>query len=120
MSSLVLDVIAVLVGGVDDSDVGSVSGRVVLVGSVPVELEVVVPLDIGGSLDWFGCRAESGLIGAAGSPRGTCERVAVLAGSRVTRRTSRHRVAVSMTAAHSRFIALPDCRSRPFTARGDR
>jgi hypothetical protein len=117
--SLVLDVTAVLVGGVDDADVGSVSGRVVLVNSVPVEPEVAVALDIGGSLDCFCCRAESGLMGAAGSPPGTCERVAVLAGSRVTRRTRRHRVAVIMTAAHSLFIALPDRRSRLFTARGD-
>jgi hypothetical protein len=105
--TIVVDVVVVLVGGVDGSDVESVSVRVVLVGSI-VELAVVVPLDVGGSVDWFDCRAESGigLTGAACSPRGTCERVAVLAGSRVTRRTNKHRLTVTMTAAHSRFIAL--------------
>jgi hypothetical protein len=105
--TIVLDVVVVLVGGVDVSDVDSVSVRVVLVGSI-VEVAVVVPLDVGGSVDGFGCRAESGigLAGAACSPRGSCERVAVLAGSRVTRRTNRHRITETLTAAHSRFIAL--------------
>jgi len=97
--SLVLDGIVVVVGGVDDSDVDSVPVSVVLVGSV-VELTVVQSLDDVGSVDSFECRSESS------SSRGTCERVAVLAGSRVTRRTNRHRLTVTMTAAHSRFIAL--------------
>lgn len=102
--TIVLDVV-VVVGVVDDSGVDSVSVRVVLVGSI-VELAVVVPLAVGGSVDWFDCRAGSGPTGAACSPRGTCERVAVLAGSRVTNRTNRHRVTVTVTAAQSRFIAL--------------
>jgi hypothetical protein len=105
--SLVLDGIVVVGGGVDDSDVDSVPVSVVLVGSV-VELTVVPSLDDVGSVDSFECRSESsiGLMAPGCSARGTCERVAVLAGSRVTRRTNRHRVTVTMTAAHSRFIAL--------------
>ena len=102
--TIVLDVVVVLVGGVDVSDVDSVSVRVVLVGSV-VELAVVVPLDVGGSVDWFDCRAESGRADWRGLfIRGTCD--ASRAGGLACDEEDGSTATVTMTAAHSRFIAL--------------